>query len=182
MAQRIGASVGRGGVNRPADVKIIQYLLNKVGQQMGGPNTRLMVDGVCNAMTTEAIRKFQVRHLGAAGADGRVEPGGRTLAKLNDFDDDALDFPTLTTASVLRCPHGGTVTGVLAKVPTYMTNSGAADLSTTDPFLVAGCNFPTPCVRVRWVSSPALVLDIRSVGLCLNAAGIPQGPVLVAKP
>lgn len=103
MAQRIGASVGRGGVNRPADVAIIQHLLNKVGPHMGGPNTRLIVDAVCNAMTTEAIRKFQIRHLGAAGADGRVEPGGRTLAKLNDFDDDALAFPTLTTASVLRC-------------------------------------------------------------------------------
>lgn len=181
MAQRIGASVGRGGVNRPADVMIIQNLLNKVGPASGGPNTRLSVDGVCSAMTTEAIRKFQIRQFGPAGANGRVDPAGRTLAKLNDFDDGALDFPTLTTSSVLSCPHGGVVTGVLAKLPTFTPNSGAADLSTADLFAIAGCSFPTPCVRVRWISSPALTLDIRSIGLCVNAAGAPQGPVVVAR-
>ena len=181
MAKHIGASVGRGGVNRPADVTIIQNLLNKVAPTSGGPSARLMVDGLCGAKTNEAIRKFQIRHFGPGGADGRVDPAGRTLAKLNDFDDDALDVPILTTSSVLRCPHGGVVTGVFAKAPAFVPISGAADLSTTDLFVIAGCNFPTPCVRVRWVSSPALVLDIRSVGLCLNAAGMAQGPVTVAR-
>ncbi len=181
MAKRIGASVGRAGVNRAADVIIIQNLLNKVPPPSGGSNVRLLVDGICGAKTNEAIHTFQTRHFGPAMTDGRVDPGGRTLGKLNDFDDDAPSIPTLTTSSTLRCPHGGIVTGTLAKMPTFGQNSGPVDLSTTDVFVIVGCNLPTPCVRVRWVSSPALVLDVRSVGLCLSASGSPQGGVSIVR-
>ncbi len=168
-------------MNRPADVTIIQDLLNKVPLMSGGPSVKLQVDGKCGPKTVEAIRKFQIRHFGAGSADGRVDPNGRTLAKLNDFDDDALDFPTLTTSSTLRCPHGGTVSASLSKAPAYGQTPRGVELSTADQFPIAGCNFPSPCVRVRWISSPALVLDTRRVGLCVNSAGIPQGPVVIVK-
>lgn len=182
MVQRISASVGRsGGVNRPADVKIVQNLLNKVPPLSGGPNPKLLVDGMCGPKTIDAIQKFQIRHFGVGFTDGRVDPAGRTLAKLNEFDTGMPGFPPLTTSSVLLCPHGGTVSAVLAKSAPTGAMNGGMPLSTTDTFVVAGCNFPNPCVQVRWVSSPAATLDVRSMGVCVNAAGVAQGPVMIAK-
>lgn len=182
MVQRIGASVGRsGGVNRAADVRIVQGLLNNVPPASGGPSPKLQVDGLCGPRTLDAIQKFQTRHFGMGGADGRVDPTGRTLAKLNEFDLVAPDFPPLTAASKLVCPHGGTVSVVLGKSAPTGSMIGGMPLSTADTFVVAGCNFASPCTRVRWVSSPGAALDARSMGLCVNAAGVPQGPVMLVK-
>ncbi|MDP2898636.1 MAG: peptidoglycan-binding protein [bacterium] len=87
MAITITASVGRmGGVNRPDDVKKVQKLLNKVPQTEGGPKVPLAVDGICGPKTINAIQTFQLRHFGWKGADGRVDPEGRTLFKLNEYD------------------------------------------------------------------------------------------------
>lgn len=64
-----------------------------------------------------------------------------------------------------------------------------------DTFVVVGCPFqipatppiPSPCVRVQWLVPDARVsvsgnptLSRSSAGLCLSAAGVPQGPVTVA--
>jgi hypothetical protein len=99
----------------------------------------------------------------------------------------------ITTASALQCPHGGTVTIVSANAAAL---AGAAPLAlATDTFTVAGCPFqipavvpiPSPCITVQW-----LVPDVRtsvggvptlsasSVGLCLAATQVPQGPVVVS--
>lgn len=87
MARTITASVGRlGGVNRPPDVITVQELLNKVRPGSGGPSPPLVVDGICGPKTIHAIQVFQLHHFGWQGADGRVDPGGPTLAKLNEFD------------------------------------------------------------------------------------------------
>jgi peptidoglycan hydrolase-like protein with peptidoglycan-binding domain len=87
VAKTITASVGRlGGVNRPADVRTVQELLNKVPADSGGPRVKLPVDGVCGTSTGDAIRTFQVRQFGGGMADGRVDPGGPTLRKLNEYD------------------------------------------------------------------------------------------------
>jgi hypothetical protein len=185
MAQNITASVGRaGGANFPNDVKVVQQLLNNVPENAGGPHVKLQVDGVCGPMTKDAIQKFQVRQFGWGGADGRVDPNGRTLAKLNEFDSGVPvppPFPALTTASVLLCPHGGAVSCIPTGMPPFgPISGGGVPLKATDPCVVAGCTFPTPCVRVQWIS-PSPMLDIRSVGLCMNAANFPQGPVVIAK-
>lgn len=93
----------------------------------------------------------------------------------------------LTTASVLMCPHGGTVT--IASQNT-VTKATAAVALVSDNFLVAGCPFapvaPHPCVRVEWqvtaqkvtVNGKA-VLNEASVGLCLAADNAPQGTVII---
>lgn len=87
MATRITASVGRmGGVNRPDDVKKVQRLLNKVPPTEGGPKVLLAVDGICGPKTISAIQTFQLHHFGWKGADGRVDPYGPTLAKLDEYN------------------------------------------------------------------------------------------------
>ena len=87
MAKSIAASVGRmGGINPPADVRTVQELLNKVPEADGGPRVMLAVDGVCSNGTCDGIQCFQMRHFGMSGADGRVDPAGPTLKKLNEYD------------------------------------------------------------------------------------------------
>jgi peptidoglycan hydrolase-like protein with peptidoglycan-binding domain len=192
MAKSIAASVGQmGGVNLLNDVKIVQGLLNNVAQFAGGPPLKLVVDGACGPKTKDAIKKFQMQHFGLGGADGRVDPNGRTLAKLNEFDTGIPSlpslppvpspFPPLTTSSILLCPHGGTVTCLPTGAPPFAPVSGGIPLKPSDPCLVAGCGFPSPCVRVQWVGFAGPALDLRSIGLCMNAAGMAQGPVLIVK-
>lgn len=79
----IQASVGEGGVNRPGDVETIQSSLNRIPLDQGGPVPRLSVDGIIGPKTIGAIRHFQEHH--GLTADGRVDPGGRTMAKLNEL-------------------------------------------------------------------------------------------------
>lgn len=101
----------------------------------------------------------------------------------------------LTSASVLLCPHGGKVNAVSTNVRAQAL--GGFILRPSDTFVIAGCPFqipavpppaliPSPCVKVQWVV-PGLrgtaegdsVLTTDSVGLCLSAANVPQGPVSV---
>ena len=87
MAKTITAAVGRmGAPNRPEDVKTVQQLLNKVPVPSGGPKPLLEPDGLCGQKTIGAIQAFQLRYFGWPGTDGRVDPNGPTLAKLNEFD------------------------------------------------------------------------------------------------
>jgi hypothetical protein len=94
----------------------------------------------------------------------------------------------LTTAASVQCPHGGVVTGI----PRGRVSSGARLLTADDTFTVAGCSFapsaPSPCVSVRWLVPEARVsvggaraLSMGSVGVCVNAAQAPQGPVVIAQ-
>ena len=86
MARTISASVGSGGVNRKADSTTVQELLNEVPAGQGGPSPQLAVDGLPWTKTIAAIRNFQKVQLGHKWPDGRVDPNGKTLAKLNEFD------------------------------------------------------------------------------------------------
>jgi hypothetical protein len=98
--------------------------------------------------------------------------------------------PSLTAASTLLCPHGGTV--AIVPSSTRATAGGAPIATTADTFTIAGCVFtlpgpvPSPCVRVQWIvpelrvkHGGAPALDAGSVGLCLAATGAPQGPVSI---
>src|SRR5262245_50227504 len=75
-------SVGRsGGKNDKDDVVTIQILLNRVGPANFGPANPLKTDGLCGDNTQDAIDHFQEKH--HLGSDGRVDPGGGILTKIN---------------------------------------------------------------------------------------------------
>jgi peptidoglycan hydrolase-like protein with peptidoglycan-binding domain len=79
MPATIFASVGRNGANRNPDVRVVQSLLN--GQPLT-PMDVLVVDGLSGPRTIDAIESYQRNVLGFSNPDGRVDPGGRTLASL----------------------------------------------------------------------------------------------------
>ncbi|WP_204141052.1 hypothetical protein [Halomicronema sp. CCY15110] len=99
---------------------------------------------------------------------------------------------TLTTASTLQCPHGGAVNIVSSN--SRVKADGAYTVTLADTFTVSGCPFqipstppiPSPCVRVQWLVpdtrvrvNGSLSLSRSSTSLCLSAAQVPQGSVLV---
>lgn len=71
----ITASVGLDGVNDSADVKLIQTLLNQVGD-----HAPLIVNGVCGDETIAIIKDFQSGFFSVP--DGRIDPGGKTFKRL----------------------------------------------------------------------------------------------------
>lgn len=86
MIRTLSASVGaKGGVNRNNDVITVQELLNGVSPDQGGPTPPLAVDGLCGPLTKKAIQSFQLQQFGWSGADGRVDPGHQTIARLNEL-------------------------------------------------------------------------------------------------
>jgi uncharacterized Zn-binding protein involved in type VI secretion len=104
----------------------------------------------------------------------------------------AITMPqkTLTTASILMCPHGGTV----EIISSYPTVSACQNPIATigDTFLIKSCpnvimtGIPMPCLIVKWIASDTVVkvngnptLSETSSGLCLNIAQIPQGSVMI---
>jgi hypothetical protein len=97
----ITRSVGAGGVNNTADVTEIQRLLNLVPVAKGGAAPPFFVFGTCDPATKAAILRFQKAQV-PAFADGRVDPGGPTLAKLNALAAPAPSGPTGSLADVTR--------------------------------------------------------------------------------
>lgn len=104
-----------------------------------------------------------------------------------------MSSQALNADSTLQCPHGGSVQ-ITASSQSVKANAGAV-VTMSDTFTISGCPFqmpagtttvPSPCVRVQWVV-PAIqvraggtpVLTQSSVGLCLAATQVPQGPVSV---
>ena len=94
--------------------------------------------------------------------------------------------PILDAGATITCPHGGQVQVVPRAGRVRL--GGKPPLLVDDVATVSGCAFnvsgaPSPCLRVQWTlpavrvkveGSPVLVSS--SVGLCVNAAGAPQGP------
>lgn len=76
MDVTIKGSVGANGKNGRADTRKVQKLLNAIF-----PSTLLSVDGDCGSKTVRRIERFQRRF--TTKPDGRVDPDGRTLKKLN---------------------------------------------------------------------------------------------------
>jgi hypothetical protein len=95
---------------------------------------------------------------------------------------------SITTASSLQCPHGGTVQIVSSNTS---VQAGSPMVTAADTFTVSGCPFqipatppiPSPCVTVQWLAPDTRVtingqpsLSQSSGGICFSAAQIPQGP------
>lgn len=171
MARTISNSVGRmGGKNAPQDVVTVQQLLNQVPVGEGGPVPGLDVDGLCGTKTTTAIQKFQLKHFGWSGADGRVDPNGPTLAKLNTYDGRVFAPAPITVETNMACPHRGKVKAT--------SQRGTHVLTTSDKYVVTGCTLPgSPCVKVQWLGPPGKPLNETTPGICVSGAGLPQGPV-----
>ncbi len=95
----------------------------------------------------------------------------------------------LNTATVMMCPHGGTVQAISSN--TRASAGGAFVLRVTDTFIIAGCPFatpvgPHPCVQVQWVQTAErskavgdVTLTEASVGLCVAPDQAVQGTVLI---
>jgi hypothetical protein len=77
----IAQSVGARSVNRDADVRTVQTLLNRYGTALG--LAPLLVNGKADGATLAAIRLFQRRALRLPVADGRIDPGGRSWLSLS---------------------------------------------------------------------------------------------------
>ncbi len=77
----IRASVGAGGVNLSADVRLVQQLLNHQKPQAYtyGP---IAVDGKVGPQTIGAITQYQSAVVRLSRPDGRVDPGGQTIQAL----------------------------------------------------------------------------------------------------
>lgn len=73
-ASSISGSVGKGGDNKEADVKLVQELLKQKGQNVS-------VDGDCGPKTIAAIKAFQQAEFG--WQDGRIDLGGKSWGVLS---------------------------------------------------------------------------------------------------
>ncbi|WP_336964901.1 peptidoglycan-binding domain-containing protein [Sphingobium aquiterrae] len=92
------SSVGKGGANAPADVALVQRLLNILTALLGLPP--LVADGQCGARTVAAIGAFQFRIIGMIRPDGRIDPGGRSWTRLlAEADPQAMDPARLSGAA-----------------------------------------------------------------------------------
>lgn len=80
----ISAPVGAqpGAVNNRADVETVQRLLNGHASRVGF--APLKVTGVVSPQMIQAIRIFQQKVVKLSTPDGRVDPKGKSLLKLND--------------------------------------------------------------------------------------------------
>ncbi len=100
---------------------------------------------------------------------------------------------SITVNSTLQCPHGGMVQ--IIPTNTRATAESGFIATIADTFVISGCPFvipavvpiPSPCVMVQWIVADTRVkvngsptLSQSSVGLCLSAVMLPQGPVIVA--
>ena len=103
---------------------------------------------------------------------------------------------TLNVSANLKCPHGGTVAIVTANQS--VTAETAFVALATDTYTITACpwqipappgTIPSPCLTVQWVLTDLRVkvggnatLSSASVGLCMNAQQVPQGPVVITNP
>lgn len=81
---KIGSSVGNNATNNENDVLTIQSLLNKCIHRLS-PIRRLKADGDCGPLTVGVIIEFQRRIMNFKTPDGRIDPGGKSLDKMNEL-------------------------------------------------------------------------------------------------
>ena len=83
-------SVGKGGVNKPVDVIKMQALVNNNDLYTGLVHPS-PVTGKVDDILIAAIKNFQSTHpeLLSKKPDGRIDPGGKTLDKLNQYNNSA---------------------------------------------------------------------------------------------
>lgn len=83
MPTSVSTSVGKNAVNKDADVKAVKKLLNQCLHLLI-PFDKLDENGTNDGHLEQRITLFQRRVVVSVTPDGRVDPGGQTLAKLNE--------------------------------------------------------------------------------------------------
>ena len=101
MAATISKSVGKDGVNQAADVKVVRDLLAPWAKKAG---LAAFGSGAIDPATIAAITRFQADELHRAAPDGRVDPGGGTIAALLAMAEAALSQPSAGSARVQYSP------------------------------------------------------------------------------
>lgn len=103
MAFRLTTPVGKGGNNtNPADNAWVQMMLNKfIVPGCLGSLKPLTPDGIIGPKTIAAIKQFQRDIVGFQRPDGRVDPGGATLAAL----DGPVRWPRASKVSLWEHTH-----------------------------------------------------------------------------
>jgi len=150
---RINAAVGAGGTNDQPDVRIVQDLLNRAA------DARLDVDGDCGSLTEQAITDYQKgfsRH-----PDGRVDPDGLTLRKLNA----AVSDGRTPSGQPERAPAQG---GPAAP-------GGGPSTGTRLAALGKGSGFYSYAKPDRQFATDPLLDTLRAVGARLAKAGLEYG-------
>lgn len=98
MEIKIIASVGENAKNRESDVRVVQKALNNIMQyNILAPLPPLTEDGIAGRKTKFAIRQFQRVAVGMTAPDGRIDPGGKTIVKLNAVINTATKLPNIKT-------------------------------------------------------------------------------------
>jgi endoglucanase len=130
--------VGAARANPADDVRAVQdrlvnlRYLDPTDRDAERPAAAGPVSAAALARTIAAIRRLQTELLGAAAADGAVDPGGGTLAALNR----AIPRPTAAeyaavaaarNALTLTTTRGLTLTGRVGNVPAAQVTAGTAN-------------------------------------------------------
>ena len=82
----------------------------------------------------------------------------------------------------MRCLHGGMVAINIGRLPAGPHSGGYPMLFPDTDCTVGGCAFPSPCVKVKWITgnrNEPLTSD--NIGMCYNAQNIPQGRVRIVR-
>jgi LAS superfamily LD-carboxypeptidase LdcB len=101
-SEMLNSSVGRGGVNRPDDIRLVQRLINSHLPVRQGP---LSEDGICGPRTIFAIETYQKSILRMNPPDGRIDPGGPTFRSLTGGG--AAARPAIASASAAASQAAG---------------------------------------------------------------------------
>jgi hypothetical protein len=81
MVGVISKGIGKGRVNDPSDVLVVEQLLVRHGRWTF-PQGLPVANGTADAATIAAIETFQRNAMGLLRPDGAVDPGGMTISLL----------------------------------------------------------------------------------------------------
>ncbi len=142
MSCSISSSVGLKGNNYSADVIVIQNLLNKFAGQAGYPPLKL--DGRIGKRTIAAISLFQKKIIKLKIVDGRVDPSGRSLRKLNQ----PLKPSQKESEPKMAGGVSGDVRGVNVNIIKYL--KAVASHYQTNIVVTSGKRTPVRQARAMW--------------------------------
>ena len=185
----IAASVGEKGRNLPGDTVTVQRLLNSVASSKGGASVPLALDGLVGPRTIGAIRTFQLKQFGPALSDGRVDPNGRTLSKLNELSGGGASSGRVIVChpapAAARATGGGligappilgltrsVVSALVASVAPAASGTSAGTSGGASPLAAARVSLPE---AVRWVTFALGKLEF--IRLNLSTASATIGPI-----
>lgn len=135
--------VGIGCHNRPADVRLVQQLLNRHRPMV---MALLAVDGRMGPITIAAIRAFQLSKLKMSQPDGVVHPSGPTLAALCQSPFELVLKPTRLSKPSTQADYAGDKIAWGGKVPVEFKRKVVeicGDLELSPDLLMAAMAFET---------------------------------------